>query len=560
MLTPFQTSSLLVQSLHDEGVRHAIISPGSRSTPVTLAFAYHDGFNKKIVLDERTAAFIALGIGKETGLPAVLICTSGTAAANYFPAIVEAKNSGVPIIVLTADRPPNLRGIGSSQTIDQIKLYGDYSVYFHEMGEPADGKRDRNRIRFSAKQSTAESIKKGGAAHLNIPFRKPLEPSAEQIDLERKKNKKQVENHITSKPSSTRSVTLSDEVTNLINRSARPLMIAGPANKHHTNHTIAQQLAELTGSPVIAEPGSRFHLHEQRIHRFQQFLRVDSVRRALKPDLILRFGDQPFTKSLLTVLEKWEKIPCIRFNARDSWQDSEMSSDHIVELSQDDTLSTDNIEAGNHSFLNKWRKADTDAEEKLFALMESEASLTDGHIFKHISNTLKDEWNLMVSNSFPPRDLALFGEPGGNVVVNRGAAGIDGIISTAIGTALSSDAPTCCVVGDLAFLHDSNAMMSLKYLDSPFKIIVINNNGGNIFRMLPIYEHSDTYREYFETPQDVDIEYIAKAHNCQYKRIRDKSNLNQISFTENNNPNPLVIECVTNTDASMAMRKKLFTG
>ncbi|NBC28023.1 MAG: hypothetical protein GVY08_14265 [Bacteroidetes bacterium] len=145
MLPPFRTASILVHALYGLNIRHAILSPGSRSTPLTLAFAHHDGFEKIVALDERSAAFIALGIGKESGRPAVLVCTSGTAAANYYPAISEAKQSGVAMIVLTADRPPNLRGTGSSQTIDQLKLYGDHAIFFHEMGEPSDAPCDRDR-------------------------------------------------------------------------------------------------------------------------------------------------------------------------------------------------------------------------------------------------------------------------------------------------------------------------------------------------------------------------------------------------------------------------------
>ncbi len=560
MLSPFHTASLLVQSLYKQGVRHAILSPGSRSTPLALAFAHHDGFSKKVVLDERSAAFIALGIGKESGMPAVLVCTSGTAAVNYFPAIVEARQSGTPIIALTADRPPALRGTGSSQTIDQIKLYGDYAVFFHEAGEPADEERDRARIKFAAKQAVTESIRKGGAAHLNLPFRKPLEPSPDMIERVRKQNQHQITNTSEPKPSGIRTISLSDEIIGQINQSSRPLIIAGPANYNHTNESTALEIAEKLNAPVIAEPGSRFGHHNLRVHRFEQFLRTDSVRNVLTPDLILRFGDQPFTRSLLTAIKSWREVPAIHFNGRASWQDHEMSADWIIDLVQNDRLETDLINPQKSDYFDQWSQADSDSELKLNIALEDENTLCDGHIFHHISNKLPDDWNLMLSNSFPVRDAALFGNPAKHTIVNRGAAGIDGIISTAIGSSLATDSPTCCLAGDLAFLYDSNALFSLKHLSSPFVIVVINNNGGNIFRMLPIYEHQDTYQTYFETPQKADFEHIAKAYGVEYRRIESKEQLDQINFQNTEPSKPLLIECVTHSDKSMAIRKTLWAG
>lgn len=557
MPSPFETASTVVQSLYQNGVRHAIISPGSRSTPLTLAFAYHPGITKIIVLDERSAAFIALGIGKESGRPAVLVCTSGTAAANYFPAIAEAKQAGVPMIVLTADRPPNLRGTGSSQTIDQIKLYADYAVFFHETGEPGNDDRDSARIGYAAKQAVTDSILKGGAAHLNFPFRKPLEPSKKLIDLACERFKKQLDDANPARSAFSRNVRLDEELADFINKSNRPLIIAGPANKHQANSSTAVQFAEKLNAPVIAEPGSRFGPHSSRVHRYGQFLRNESGRNSLSPDLILRFGDQPFTKSVLSSMEAWKDVPTIQFSGRLSWQDHQMSSDWNIELHQNDRFDLDSLESKGSGYSVQWKGADSDAEDLLNNALKNEDVLCDGHVFHQISKKVPAEWNLMLSNSLPVRDAALFGNPGPNVNVNRGAAGIDGILSTAIGTAMATKKSTACVLGDLAFFHDTNALLSLKNIGSPFSIIVINNNGGNIFRMLPIYEHGEIYQSYFETPQDADIEHIARAYGISYKRIDNKDDLEQLSF---NNPKakPVLIECITNPDSSMLMRKKLW--
>lgn len=560
MLSPFETAAILIQSLYSQGLRHAVISPGSRSTPLTLALAYHKGYKKQVVLDERSAAFIALGIGKETGLPALLVCTSGTAAANYFPAIVEAKQSGVPMIVLTADRPPHLRGIGSSQTIDQIKLYGDNAVFFHEIGEVSGDETDRKRVQFAALQSFEESIQKGGAAHLNLPFRKPLEPTEELLETVIRLNQKQVQLSKENEPSATVSLTLSNTITDLINSAVKPLVIAGPSNRYHSNEDTAIQIAEKIGAPVITEPGSRFNTHPQRVHRYEQFLRNPDTRTSLRPDLILRFGDQPFTKSLLTALNEWQDVSTLHFSSRNSWQDAEMSVDHTVQLRQKDLLSTDKITERKAENYQQWSEVDSKSEASLSAALNNEETLCDGHVFNHLSSALDVEWNIMLSNSLPPRDAALFGTPGKNVIVNRGAAGIDGILSTAIGAALSTGTPTCAVMGDLAFLHDSNALLSIKKVPTPFLIVVINNSGGNIFRMLPVYQQKETYEQYFETPQQASIEHLSKAHGIRYRAITSKDELSRFSAEEIHPGNPLLVECITDPDAGMTMRNKLWNG
>lgn len=561
LLHPFITAAYLVRAFYRLGIRHAILSPGSRSTPLTMAFAYHPGFSKQVILDERPAAFTALGIGKESGKPAILVCTSGTAATNYHPAVAEARESGVPMIVCTADRPPALRGIGSSQTLDQIKLYGNHAVWFHELGEPANKPNDIRRIEFAGQQALHESIQSGGASHLNIPFRKPLEPSRSQIEEQTLLFEDQLsEKSAPVSPESSQTITLSNELTGLFNRSKRPLLIAGPADPFRQQYQTVRALSEKINAPVLAEPGSGILTNNFRINRFEQILRNSEYIGSLKPDMILRFGDQPFTKSMLQAMHAWNNVPLIRFDGRDSWQDHEMSADFTVHLKAEDQLNIDSIKPKtDSSYLNEWTTAETDAESQLKASMSEPAELCDGHIFHHLSNHLPETWNTIFSNSLPVRDAALFGYPAGNIYLNRGAAGIDGIISTATGTARSSGAPTCCVIGDLAFLHDSNALLSLKKLDSPFAIVVINNNGGNIFRMLPIHEHSEIYNSYFETPQDTGIRQLTLAHHLNYRRIDTVGKLQTLRFDDTAAfEKPVVIECVTNPDESMKLRSELW--
>lgn len=562
MSNPLRWASELISSLYHHGVSQAVISPGSRSTPLTIATAIHPGIQKKIVLDERSAAYIALGIGKATGKPALLICTSGTAAANYFPAVIEAKESGVPMIILSADRPPNLRNIGSSQTIDQIKLFGDQAVFFHETGEPVISSMDLKRLSYLGRQAVAVSIQKGGAAHINLPFRKPLEPTSQQLSEEMERIKKNGLQKAKTVSRSTSTILFDDKIQSLISSSEKPLIIAGPANPHHLLSHQLEVLSSRLNTPVIAEPGSSLAVKENLQHRYDQFLRNTKNIKFLKPDLIIRFGDQPFTKSLLLALEEWKDVPVIHISSRNSWQDHAMTIDFTIECSPQDELDLESVPIRKHSEWNDaWREAERASQLKLDTHLQNKKALTDGHVFQKLAHLLADDWQVMLSNSFPARDMALFGKMSPLQFVNRGAAGIDGITSTAIGLHLSNQKPTCCITGDLAFLHDANALYSIRKLQSPFLVVVINNGGGTIFRMLPVYRDHispELFETYFETPQNVEIRKLAEASGLSYQKIETLDQLETLdtgSFST-----PAIIECRTDADASMYLRENLWNG
>lgn len=553
-------SSTLLNSFFQNGVRHAVISPGSRSTPLTLAAAIHPGIQNRVVLDERSAAFIALGIGKSTGMPAMLICTSGTAVANYMPAVVEAKESGVPMILLTADRPPKLRGLGSSQTVDQIKFFGDQTVFFHEAGEPLTQENDLKRITYLAKQAVEFSVDSGGAAQINLPFRKPLEPTSKELQKEKKRLQKSTEIQ-DFEPTVIRSeITLGNRISDLISSSSRPLLIAGPSDPRHDLSLQINRLTAHLNAPVLAEPGSQLTGIKNQIRRFDQFIRNPGTRINLQPDLILRFGDQPYSSSLLWALEAWNEVPLIHITARKPTQDHTMSVLHKVICKKNDSINLENIpskKSGN--WLNEWLSLDQKASKRLTDKLNDQEKLTEGNLFNYFSNQLTNQWNVMLSNSLPARDMLTFGHSRKHQFVNRGAAGIDGILSTALGIHFSSNRPTCCFIGDLAFLHDSNALYTLQQVsDRPFVAIVINNQGGNIFQMLPIHRKEDRavpeelYHTYFQTPQKTDISYLAKASGINYQKIESLSSLKNIDLNTVNGS--LIIECVTDSKTSMELR------
>lgn len=561
MYNPLKWSASFLQALWSAGSRHIFISPGSRSTPLTLAAAFHPGFKKSIILDERSAAFAALGASRHSGKPSLLICTSGTAAANYYPAVIEAKASGVPLIVLTADRPPVSRQIGSSQTIDQIKLYGDHAVFFHEAGEPADDPTGYHRLAYLAGQAFRKSTESGGAAHINFPFRKPLEPDEEQI-LEMKEfyyNSRDRQSVRTAAQS--RTIRVHPEVARQISLAKRPLIIGGVTTPAGNLSASGLAFADSLRAPVIAEPGSWYSAYPGRIFRFDQILR--NLHEELIPDLIIRTGDQPFTKSLIDFFHKLPEIPVIHLASRNSEQDEALRVTAQILIQKSDTLELPLLEKKPEQWLKRWLEADRNADAALSHLLSETKSFTDGHAIRIFASEARG-FHQMISNSFTPRDLALFGESYGKNHLNRGAAGIDGILSAAAGIASVAEAgeKVYCLAGDLAFLHDSNALYTIKKLDTPLITVIINNSGGAIFRMLPVWKTlnrtmgDDLFRTYFETPHQISFQKLSEAAGLDYYRAATAEELRAIGLR--GLTGPAVVECVTGPDQSMEMRQQLW--
>lgn len=571
MFNPLKWSATFLHGLYLSGSRYIFISPGSRSTPLTLAAALHPGFKQSIILDERSAAFAALGAARRTGTPSILICTSGTAAANYYPAIIEAKESGVSLIVLTADRPPVSRQTGSSQTIDQIKLYGNNAIFFHEAGEPVDRSKDYNRVMLLAKQAYRKSVTLGGAAHINFPFRKPLEPSEEQagevLDLYLSEQKSL---HGFDKSSAVRSAHLDADIVRRMTDFKKPLIIGGVSTLPHNLAATGIALSELLSAPIIAEPGSWYPGHENRIDRFEQILR--NLPKKQMPDLIIRTGDQPFTKSVIDFLTDLSNIPVLHFTARAADQDEAMNvTQQIVVANPEDLqlpdlgVSSSDIGDRPKHWLNTWLKAEQTAQNKLDEVLSRATALNDGHVVRIFSEEAAG-FQQMISNSFTPRDLALFGTHFGPNHLNRGAAGIDGILSTAAGIATVSEAgdKVYCLAGDLAFLHDSNALYTIRQLKTPLITVVVNNSGGMIFQMLPLYRKlnrtisDEMFQTYFETPHQISIQKLAEAAGLAYYKASTIEELQAAGLRKLTEST--VVECVTDPVLSMDMRQKLWGG
>ncbi len=540
------------------GVQHVIISPGSRSTPLTLAAAINPKLQKQVILDERSAAFTALGIGKATNTPAVLICTSGTALANYYPAVIEARQSGVPLILATADRPPHLHATGANQAIDQLKIFGDYPVFFHNVGEPRAEDKDLKRLKMLAQQSVSVSQEKRGPVHLNFPFRKPLEPTADFRKKIQQEHQKYDHNPKERSIATSTGIRLDNSLNQKISSAQKPVIMVGPLAPCDDTTSIANLAAKID-APILSESSIT---SEQVIRRFAGFLRNQDLRTQLEPDMILRFGFQPTDKSLELALEQWSPDHHFHFASTTAWQDATASGSQRIAWMGKKFGTNDISSQTEPQWFKQWKKTEKQFASDYKNTIEKNNVLTDGAIYHQLTPQLTNQHSVMASNSFPARDINLFGQHPTDIpfFVNRGASGIDGITSTAMGISHGLQKSGVLFTGDLAFLHDTNALLNHKNMEHSLVVVVINNSGGSIFRMLPIATNEEHFETYFETPQQADISKLAGAYDIPYQTVNTISELNKIDLSallaKQNGLS--ILECKTDPKASMELRKKLW--
>jgi 2-succinyl-5-enolpyruvyl-6-hydroxy-3-cyclohexene-1-carboxylate synthase len=571
----FDRAFTLLHSLYRNGVKHIVISPGSRSAPLTLAAAYHPGFRKHILIDERSAAFFALGMGKSTGVPAVLICTSGTAVANYFPAVIEAAKSSTPLILLTADRPPRDRISGAPQTINQIRIFGDYPLFFQDAPEPYPSDENYEIFRLLAERIWHISTTGSGPVHVNLPFDKPLEPDiafaesylagmgihpeeSGEIQNSTPGQRYNPDSNVdeTDHPVVYKQGTKSPLDT--LQNSRHPLVILGPSN-HTSNFPEAAiiNLAE-AGFPVIRCAGAPATGYG--ITGYDSFLRhIDNLPH-MKPDLIIRTGLHPASRGMELFLAACSDVEHIHFSGVDDYNDTLRTVSRKVPLHELASLSG-RVGAKDPAWLKLWLDQQNRFLEFREVLLNDTAVLTDGHVFNSLTRLMPGNWLTVLSNSFPIRDYDLFKaqESSHSTVTNRGASGIDGIISTAAGASLASELNSVLFIGDIAALHDSNALTLNHQFDrQTIIVVIINNGGGNIFRMLPIADHQKIYKHYFETPQNVNFQSIAHAYGVKYRKVTSAEDLPAAWSELGTVPGLHIMECVTDADASMSVRTKLW--
>lgn len=596
-------ASILVETLYRLGLKTAIVCPGSRSAPLAIAVAQHPHIEAIPVLDERSAAFFALGIAQQLQQPVALICTSGTAGANFYPAVIEAKESQVPLLVLTADRPPELRDCNAGQAIDQQKLYGAYPNWFHELATPALDFSLFSYLRQTVIQAWERSLYPvPGCVHLNLPFRDPLVPlpQAEAQEFGQSFDETAFFDWIPERGA----------ITSLVadvpphfplpfpSLSDRGLIIAGVA-KFAAPHSSPQlycqsiaQLAQILKVPVLAEGLSpvRNHaaLNPYLVSTYDFILRNEQLAEKLSPDWIIRIGEMPTSKELRqwitqTQPQQWviaandrnldplhgktthlrlsveQFASSLSFTRQPSLTQSSPSSSNPAQSHLSQSNPTPPHSTQPYQYCQHWLKADESVRRSIDQTLSQTEPLIESKVAWILSQHLPKQTPLFIANSTPVRDVEWFWKQGNTQVqpfFNRGANGIDGTLSTALGIAHQRSG--VLLTGDLALLHDTNGFLLRPYFQGHLTIVLINNNGGGIFELLPISQFDPPFETFFATPQAIDFFQLCQTYSVEYQIIRAWDEL-----IAHLNPLPQqgirVLEIQCDRKASAHWRKEFFS-
>jgi 2-succinyl-5-enolpyruvyl-6-hydroxy-3-cyclohexene-1-carboxylate synthase len=564
-----------INELSSIGVKYACISPGSRNTPLTLAIADNKKIKPFVHIDERCSAFFALGIAKATDTPVVIVSTSGTAAAELYPAIIEAYQQRVPLIVCTADRPPELLNTGANQTINQNNLYKNHIRWYFDIGLPEPIPRRIRHIKAIAKRAVYESlVRSKGPVHLNFPFRKPFEPdnftdeveddvilTAKLVLPEKKNLFKETNKDIVSEK-------WFKEIADYVLKYKKGLIIAGPENYNERFHKNCQRLASMLGYPVLADGASQLrfgkHKKDNILSGFEGFLRSELFNGKYKPEIILQFGRTMTSKALELYLEK---CSAIRFmiNEFGDWFDPANRSNasfackpYLFCEGMIRHLESKKINRVSNSWLKLFQDTDKLSLQIKNKVIGSSKFSNECRIIEELVDLLPEKSNLMISNSMPIRDFDYFApvtQKNITVFNNRGASGIDGITSTALGLAVVDKTQTVLLTGDSAFYYDLNALLAAKKYKIPLIIILINNNGGGIFEVLPISKFGEAFREFFIAPHDLDFSPFVKAFKGNYSLIKSWKNFRSEFEKSLRKKEFSVLEIKTDAAASLKIRQ-----
>jgi 2-succinyl-5-enolpyruvyl-6-hydroxy-3-cyclohexene-1-carboxylate synthase len=516
---------VLVETLHRLGLREAVISPGSRSTPLTMAFARHPGIEAIPVLDERSAAFFAIGLARQRLRPVVLLCTSGTAGANYFPAVIEAQESGVPLLVITADRPPEMRECRSGQTIDQQKLFGSRVNHYHEFAVP---QATLPMLRY-LRQTVAHAWERtqwpfSGPVHLNAPFRDPLPPIADGATTMLSGQLDERAFFAALRPRSGQAARL----TSPVRLGGRGVIVAGQVRTGDAAayaRTVGK-LASRLGWPVLADALSPLRHHARLVPNlvttYDIVARATTLTKQLRPDRVLCLHDWPTSKALRQWLQAGD--PEVTFVRRDNQNpDALHGRTTLVRASVESLAAALKPGAKVRGWLAAWQQADRRLTRSLARELAATDGLFEGQVSALLPRLLPKGTPLFVANSMPVRDLEYFCPANDRALMvhcNRGANGIDGTLSTALGLA-HGNRPAVLLTGDLALLHDANGFLSRPKFKGSLTIVLINNDGGGIFGHLPVAQFEPPFEEFFATPQKADFGKLCAAHGVSHVRIRD---------------------------------------
>src|SRR5581483_11439492 len=547
---------LLLRAFCDElarcGMEHACTSPGSRCTPIVLSLVREPRVRSWSHIDERCAGFFALGAAKRSGRPVAVTCTSGTAAANLAPAVIEARHARVPLIVLTADRPAELREVGAGQTIDQLKLYGDSAKWFFEVGVDTATPESLRWIRTLACRAYWTALHgPPGPVHLNFPLREPLvleDPALPGDETAREGDRPYVafDAPASSAPSGGR------------HPFGRIVIVAGGERDAVAARELAG-FAARAGIPLLADPLSGSRQGAAAIAHYDLLLRDPQFAEAHRPEFVIRTGDLPTSKPLRAWLAGLDAAQ-IAIDPDGVWHDPHAVVGMRVQAPTRALL--DGTGAGEvipapPEWLTSWRAADEAAGEALTQALGDE--LSEPRVARALGEWLDARATLYVASSMPIRDVELYlpaREDGPRVLANRGANGIDGTVSTAFGAAAADDGPVVLLIGDVALAHDIGGLLAARRLKLSLTIVLLNNDGGGIFHFLPVAGETDAFEEHVATPHGLNFARAAALYGCDFERPNTLAELREAVATSVTGNTTTIIEVRTDRVQNLELHRR----
>ncbi len=560
--------------LYSLGVTYIALSPGSRNTPLTFAFANNKKFKTYINVDERSSGFFALGLAKASGTPVAVVCTSGTAAAELYPAIVEAFQQRVPLIICTADRPPELLNRGANQTINQKNMYSNHIRFFKDVGLPQTDKINLTKLKEITREAVSTAIfVSRGPVHLNFPFRKPFEPLAftDAVDKSLLDFDKSSSNIILKKNVSgfyPKKKKYFNTILNYLVKNEKGLIIIGPDNYDRKFLINCQKLSRKLKYPILADGTSqiRFGSHKAGniITNFDAFLRSEKFTKENIPDIILQFGRTITSKALDNFLGKINP-PRFIINEYGDWFDPSNKATAAYACKpylfceiMNKKISSIRVKRESDKWLFTFKQAEITANKVKEDIIDKSKFPNECRVINEVLESIPDDCRIMLSNSMPVRDFDYFASHSQKKIVlfnNRGASGIDGITSTALGIAEAEKKPTILITGDLAFYYDLNGLLAAKKYNIPLVVILLNNNGGGIFGILPISDYGEIFKKYFIVPHDLDFKYFVKAYNGNYINVKSWNGFRKSLVSAFKKSNFSVLEIKTNSSDSLKLRR-----
>ncbi len=560
-MTPTTDMYTLLRAFVDElarcGMRAACTSPGSRSAPLVLSLAREPRVRSYSHVDERCAGFFALGLAKASGLPVAVACTSGTAAAELLPAAVEAREARVPLLLLTADRPAELRENGAGQAIDQLKLFGGAAKWFFEVGVHEAGAEQLRWMRTLACRAYWTALEgRPGAVHLNFPLREPLvsEDELPEDTSGRGDGGPYVVRRFPSRPGWAGKDASDAHLSELVAGSRRGVLVAGRHERDTDLGRAAAKFAVASGWPLLADPLSGARRGEAAIAHYDALLRDERLAASLRPDLVLRVGDLPVSKPLRTWLAGLDGVRQMAFDPEGAWQDPASVLHESLALEPASALFQLAESLAEHpgegarpeeDWLASWRSADERAAEAIVGALDGD-QLSEPRVAAELGVLLPAEATLFVASSMPVRDIETFwpvrADPP-RVLCNRGANGIDGTVSSAFGAAAHGDGPTVLLIGDVALAYDIGGLLAATRPGLKLTIVLVDNGGGGIFDFLPVSgasvarssassderdtagaperadDDEDIYTRHIATPTGLDFTRAAALYGLEHRAV-----------------------------------------